>query len=291
MTRSTQPIIVGTDGSSGASVAVSWAAQEAALRRLPLVVLAVVEPDWVAVTQGVSAVPTPTAGGRPLYADEAVARVTRDWPTIAATARHVAGHPASAMLSASAEASMVVVGARGRSLVAEVLLGSVSRHVSAHAHCPTVVVHETAVRSGSPVVVGVDGSTASQAALRAAADEAACRGTRLLVVHAFQDLKPTGYGIYLAPPEVARHLQAAAEQVAARMVSEIAPDFPDLEVDMRVIQAHPTSTLLRAAQGAQLVVVGSHGRGHFPGMRQGSVTAAVVHGASCPVMVVPPPTT
>ncbi|MGE3812552.1 MAG: universal stress protein, partial [Candidatus Nanopelagicales bacterium] len=254
MTRSNLPIIVGTDGSAGASAAVGWAAQEAALRGLPLVVLAVVEPDWVAVTPGVTAVPTPTAGGRPTYVDDSVSRVTHDWPAVAVTARHVAGHAASAIITASAEASLVVVGARGRSLVAEVLLGSVSRHVSAHAHCPVVVVHEAADRPGAPVAVGVDGSRASHAALRAAAAEAACRGARLLVVHAWQDLNPTGYGIYLAPPELARELRAAAEQLTARMVGEIAPDFPDLEVDMRVIEAHATSALVQAANSAQLLV-------------------------------------
>ncbi len=290
MTRSTPPIIVGTDGSQGATAAVDWAAHEAVLRRLPLVVLAVVEPNWVAVTPGVPAVPTPTVGGRPGYVDDAVDRVTRAWPAIVVTGQHAAGHPASVMVTASADASMVVVGARGRSRVAEVLLGSVSRHVSAHAHCPAVVVHEAADRPGASVAVGVDGSKASSAALRAAADEASCRGSRLLVVQAWQDLNPTGYGIYLAPPEVARDLQAGAEQLAAQMVGEIAADHPDLEVDMRVIQAHPASALLTAAETAQLVVVGTHGRGHFPGMRQGSVTAAVVHGATCPVMVVPPPT-
>lgn len=290
MTRSRLPIIVGTDGSPGATAAVDWAAHEAALRHLPLVVLTVIEPNWVAVTPGVPAVPTPTVGGRPGYVDDAVTRVTRAWPELVVTAQHVAGHPASAMLTASGEASMVVVGARGRSRVAEVLLGSVSRHVSAQAHCPAVVVHGTADRSTGPVAVGVDGSKASYAALRAAADEASCRGSRLLMVHAWQDLNPTGYGIYLPPPDLARELQAGAEQLAAQMVDEIGADYPDLEVDMRVIQAHPASALLQAAQTAQLVVVGAHGRGHFLGMRQGSVTAALVHGAACPVMVVPPPT-
>ncbi|MGE0818185.1 MAG: universal stress protein [Candidatus Nanopelagicales bacterium] len=288
MTRSALPIIVGTDGSPGARVAVDWAGQEAALRGAELEVLAVTEPDWVALSPGVSAVPTPAAGGRPTYLDEAVEVLARRWPEVAVTARHVAGHASSSIIAASEQASLVVVGARGRTLVAELLLGSVSRHVTAHAHCPTVVVHETGDRSRSPVAVGVDGSKASHAALAAAADEALMRGVRLLVVHAWQDLNPTGYGIYLAPPDLARDLQEAGEQLTARMVEEIAPDFPGLEIDMRVVQAHATSALVQAAQGAQLVVVGSHGRGHFPGMRQGSVTTSVVHNAPCPVLVVPP---
>jgi len=107
------------------------------------------------------------------------------------------------------------------------------------------------------------------------------------VVHAWRDRNYTGYGVYMAPLDVSKEMQAGAEALAAREVDAIAADFPGLDVLIRVIEAHPTTALIEASHGAQLVVVGSHGRGHFPGISQGSVTTSVVHGASCPVLVVP----
>lgn len=281
-------IVVGTDGSSGADSAIDWAAAEAARRSSPLVVLSVGEPDWVALKPETSAVPTPAATPMPPHVPPSVARVRERWPGLEASAQHVAGHPASALIEASRTADLVVVGARGRSLVAEVLLGSVSRHVSAHARCPVVVVHATAPRPTRPVVVGIDGSAASDAALRAAAREAELLSTGLLVVHAWRDQAYTGYGVYMAPLELARELQEAAEAATAQQVEKVlAADGPDIDVVMRVVQSHPVTALVRASHEAQLVVVGAHGRGRFPGMVQGSVTAGVVHGAGCPVLVMP----
>jgi nucleotide-binding universal stress UspA family protein len=224
----------------------------------------------------------------PEHVTAAVARVQARWPQLDASAQHVAGHAAPVLIEASRTADLVVVGARGRSLVAEVLLGSVSRHVSAQARCPVVVVHGTAPRPTRPVVVGVDGSAASDAALLAAAQEAEALSTGLLVVHAWRDQTYTGYGVYVAPLDLTRELQEAAETATAAQVERaLAPDFPDLDVVMRVAQSHPVTALVRASHEAQLVVVGAHGRGRFPGMAQGSVTAGVVHGAGCPVMVMP----
>ena len=288
MTTWTGCIVVGTDGSSGAESAIDWAAAEAARRSSPLVVLSVGEPDWVALRPEIAAVPTPTATPMPEHVPPSVARVQERWPALQAESQHVAGHPASVLIEASRTADLIVVGARGRSLVAEVLLGSVSRHVSAQAHCPVVVVHGTAPRPTRPVVVGIDGSAASDAALRAAAREAELLGTGLLVVHAWRDQTYTGYGVYVAPLDITRELQEGAETATAKQVERaLAPDYADLDVVMRVVQSHPVTALVRASHEAQLVVVGAHGRGRFPGMAQGSVTAGVVHGAGCPVMVMP----
>jgi len=289
MMRWTARIVVGTDGSSAAESAVDWAAAEAHRRGVPLVVLTASEPDWVALRAGVAAVPTPASSSMPEHVAEAVRRVTDRWPGLQATASQQAGHPASVLIEASRTAGLVVVGARGRSVVAEVLLGSVSRHVSTHAHCPVVVVHDAPDRPSRPVVVGVDGSEASVAALRAAASEAEMRGTSLLVVHAWRDATYTGYGVYVAPLDLTRELQQAAEDFTVQQVSLLAPEHADLEVVMRVVQEHPVSALVRASGEAQLVVVGAHGRGHFPGMLQGSVASGVIHRAACPVMVMPAP--
>ena len=190
-------------------------------------------------------------------------------------------------IGASRDATMLVVGARGRTRVAEVLLGSVSRHVSAHAQCPVAVVHEIHDGSTWPVAVGIDGSTASQRALRLAATEASLRHVALLVVHAWRDELYTGYGVYTTPVDITRELRQAADDLAAHEIATIAEEFPDLDLLVRVTQSHPVSALVQASHEAQLVVVGAHGRGFFPGMHQGSVAGGVVHRASTPVIVVP----
>jgi nucleotide-binding universal stress UspA family protein len=289
MSVQTLPIVVGTDGSTSAAAAIDWAAAAAHRRHAPLAIAHAVPPDWVALRSGVAAVPPPASRERPAYVDDAVARVIEEWPGLDVTPLDLVGGAAGALITASREATMLVVGARGRTLVAEVLLGSVSRHVSAHAHCPVVVVHEIHDRQSWPVAVGVDGSAAAREALRLAATEASLRGVRLLAVHAWRDESYTGYGVYMAPVDITRELQQEAEQLIAAEVATIAEAFPDLEVIMRVDQAHPVTALVTASHESQLVVVGAHGRGFFPGMLQGSVTTGVVRGSQTPVMVAPAP--
>lgn len=283
------PILVGTDGSTGAATAIDWAAAEAHRRHRPLVIVHASAPDWVALRSDVAAVPPPPASARPAYVDDAADRVQAEWPGLEVTALDLAGGASSGLIAASTDATMVVVGARGRSLVAEVLLGSVSRHVSAHAHCPVVVVHEVLDRQSWPVAVGIDGSTASQHALRLAATEAQLRGVTLLVVHAWRDELYTGYGVYTTPVDITRELEQEAKDLTAAEVATIADEFPELEVLMRVVQSHPVAALVQASHETQLVVVGAHGRGMFPGMHQGGVTSGVLHGAATPVIVVPAP--
>jgi nucleotide-binding universal stress UspA family protein len=289
MSRQDLPIIVGTDGSTGATAAIDWAAREAGLRHCPLAIAHASAPDLVALRSGVAAVPPPSATGRPAYVEDAVLRVADEHPGLDVSALDLAGGASAALIGASRDATMLVVGARGRTRVAEVLLGSVSRHVSAHAHCPVAVVHELHDGSTWPVAVGIDGSTASQHALRLAATEASMRHVALLVVHAWRDEVYTGYGVYTTPVDLTRELQQAAEALASNEIAPLAEQFPDLEVIVRVTQSHPVTALVQASHEAQLMVVGAHGRGFFPGMGQGSVAGGVVHSASTPVIVVPVP--
>lgn len=287
MSRQNLPIIVGTDGSTGATAAIDWAADEAVRRHCPLAIAHAGAPDLVALRSGVAAVPPPAATGRPAYVEDAVLRVADEHPGLDVSALDLAGGASAALIGASRDATMLVVGARGRTRVAEVLLGSVSRHVSAHAQCPVAVVHEIHDGSTWPVAVGIDGSTASQRALRLAATEASLRHVALLVVHAWRDELYTGYGVYTTPVDITRELRQAADDLAAHEIATIAEEFPDLDLLVRVTQSHPVSALVQASHEAQLVVVGAHGRGFFPGMHQGSVAGGVVHRASTPVIVVP----
>jgi nucleotide-binding universal stress UspA family protein len=136
------------------------------------------------------------------------------------------------------------------------------------------------------VVVGVDGSEASSAALRWAAEEARLRHAVLHVVHAWH-IPAVGYAGWAGVPvnDGVDWAQESAAGLAAQVEATLG-DAPQLEVVREVVEGPAVAALLEAAQGAELVVVGSRGRGGFAGLRLGSVSAHVVHHARCPVTVV-----
>lgn len=134
---------------------------------------------------------------------------------------------------------------------------------------------------GSLIVVGVDGSALSVEALRWAAGHARRIGGRLLVV--------TGYDIpwtiFLAPTATEADYADAAQTALDGSVEQALGTQPDVAVEKRLVQNRPAHALTDAAAGAELLVVGSHGRGELPGMHLGSVAGYCVHHAPCPVLV------
>lgn len=146
------------------------------------------------------------------------------------------------------------------------------------------------------IVVGVDGSPGGLEALRWALTEARLRGTAVQVVHAWMvpliDALPEPWAIGSPPlgpsdDEVHEHLEAAARSVLDASLAEARSADPGVEVRGELVEARPAAALLAAAEDADLLVVGSRGRGGFAGLLLGSVSAQCVHHAPCPVMVVP----
>jgi nucleotide-binding universal stress UspA family protein len=146
------------------------------------------------------------------------------------------------------------------------------------------------------IVVGVDGSPGSLEALRWALAEAGLRGAEVRVVHAWMvpliDAVPEPWAIgspTLGPSEdqVHEHLEAAARKVLDASMEEARPADPGVEIEGELPEGRPAAALLAAAQDADLLVVGSRGRGGFAGLLLGSVSAQCVHHAPCPVVVVP----
>ena len=132
------------------------------------------------------------------------------------------------------------------------------------------------------IVVGVDGSDEALVALGWALDEGRTRGAVVEVVHAFMpDLSEAGQLV----DETASALQA--EELLRKMVEPEVTAHPGVQVTTRALAGPPTRTLLDAAAGADLVVVGTRGRGGFAGLLLGSVSQQCVHHAPCPVVVVP----
>jgi nucleotide-binding universal stress UspA family protein len=135
------------------------------------------------------------------------------------------------------------------------------------------------------VVVGVDGSDESAAALRWAARQADLTGASLVAVISWQ-IPALAYGSFVSVAPEQFSFDGAAEEVLAKAVAPVIAEHPGLEVTTRVVQGPPALVLLHAAEDAELLVIGSRGHGAFTGMLLGSVSEHCVAHATCPVVVV-----
>jgi nucleotide-binding universal stress UspA family protein len=283
-----RPIVVGVDGATYTRSALDWALEEA-----------VREGCDIMLVHGRS-VPVQGPHIEPLMeASDAVAqrilhaasqRIHGVSPRTKVTTATGIGSPGMLLVDASRDARVVVVGARGRGAVASAFLGSTSVDVVARAHCPVVVARELPATSSAPsgVVVGTDGSELSTAAVGEAFREADSRGAPLTVVHTWSiELADTGMRM-LESDEARARIAESETALAAQAVAGWAEKYPDVQVRTVVLNAHPVEALADTSRDAELVVVGSRGRGGFRGLLLGSVSQGVLHHAHCPVMVVRP---
>jgi nucleotide-binding universal stress UspA family protein len=294
-------VVVAYDGSPQSKGAVRWAGLEAARRGRPLQVVHVVDfsgaaVDVLAAQAGDWREPALEAGRT--VADEGLALARQVAPGVPGLAIADIGAPIDVLVEASRHADVVVVGTRGRGDFSAAWLGSVSTAVAAHAFSPVVIVrdeHPPAAGPSSPVVVGVDGSSASGRAADIAAATAAETGAPLDVVSVWTGLSRDGRmtalasGMSTSSDVFTPAARARAEQVADRAVARVRETHPELDVRRVVVEGHPARALAEAAEGAALLVVGSRGRGAFTGLVLGSVSHGVAHRAACPVMVVRAP--
>jgi nucleotide-binding universal stress UspA family protein len=187
------------------------------------------------------------------------------------------------LVAESRQAQLVVVGDRGLGGFTGLLLGSVAVGLAAHAASPVAVVRGAAPSPDGQVVVGVDGSPTSEAALAAAYEAAAARRVRLVAVHTWWDFL---IDTTLAPLLDWEAIEGDEHVLLAERLAGWAEKYPDVEVRRVVARDKPAHSLLQQATGAQLVVVGSRGRGGFAGLLLGSVSHSLLHHAPCPVLVV-----
>ncbi len=282
-------ILVGVDGSSASDAAVIWASREAASRRIPITLMHVVAPVVVGwpVGQLYANMPEWQKDNAQHILEHARKTLTANLGESEAPAAHIEMVYASAvptLIEASKEARMIVVGSEGMGGLGRLLLGSVSTALIQHAHCPVAVIRSdegTTAETNAPVLVGIDGSPASEAATALAFDEASRRGVDLLALHAWSDV-----GVFPILGMDWRDRASEGEEVLAERLAGWQAAYPDVHVQRLLVCDKPAHWLLEQAEHAQLVVVGSHGRGGFPGMLLGSVSSAVAHSANIPVIVV-----
>jgi nucleotide-binding universal stress UspA family protein len=202
-----------------------------------------------------------------------------------------AGPPAQALLDRSTGAALLVVGSRGRGAVRSALLGSVALHCAMQAPCPVLVVHRARADVMAPprVLVGVDGSDGSRAALALAVDEAARTGGEVEAIAGYEiaDYWTDLAGVVIPTEEQIRSdLEQRMRQLVDDVLAARAGVLP--AVGVSVVEGPAADVLVRRAEEADLLVVGSHGRGAFRGLLLGSVALDCAMHAPCAVMVVHP---
>jgi len=279
------PILVAVDGSPSSHHAVAWAAVTAALHDAPLHV-------FTTVDDGAGPVRTLSAADRDRRRAEGdrVVAVAAQIAREAAEAELEVGTEVCtelvipALLERSADARLITLGSRGTGAYLPGLLGSVSTAVVRHAKCPVAVIHDRSATDApsrrAPVVVGVDGSPHSVAALDFAVEEAARRKVELIAVHSWCDTST------ITLPADWEAIRTEEEAVLAERLAGYGEDYPEVTIHRIVVSDRPVRALHEASAQAQLLVVGSRGRGGFAGMLLGSTSNALLHVVECPMVVV-----
>lgn len=281
--------VVGYDGSENSRHAALWAAEHVDGRADELRLLTA----WHAPTSSASPMPAPLP---PHLADDIEAAAWRSVNTLAESFRPTVrvpittaagcGGAAGLLLDAAPRRGAIVLGSRGRGGFSRLLLGSTSTQVATHACVPTVVVPlDTRIDAVDHVVVAVDGSPNSLAALDWAIDTAS-PGARVECVMVW-DLAPIGFGTeQFVIPEASGTAQARLEHLVATRSERRSTDVQLVPLFLEGSARHE---LRRAGGEADLLVMGARGHGTVGAALLGSVSTWLLHHGRVPMVVVPAP--
>jgi nucleotide-binding universal stress UspA family protein len=290
---SANSVIAGVDGSAAAVHAVRWAAEAAQRSGLPL--------------QLAHAIPPPPANPYPTMVEhmDTLRRAARQegeefLGTAAVAARQVAptltvscwqrvGQPIDVLSLASATARVMVVGATGQTGLVELLAGSTALSLPSRAHCPVVVVPHRRHGAGpadGPVVVGVEGTPLDDPVIGFAFEQASMLGVELIAVHSWSDSPLPDIDRITGQRDHWNLILGRERRLLAEGLAGFGERHPDVSVRPIVVYDKPARALVDYGRSAQLLVVGSHGRGRFPGALLGSTSRAATKLSPCPIAVV-----
>jgi nucleotide-binding universal stress UspA family protein len=280
-------ILVGIDDSPTAKLAVQWAAHDAELRNIPLTLVHAISPEVTWSNQLSPGLKRWQQDHGHRLVDEAlkvVAEASRRGGPAGVHSQILPSAAVPALVDLSKDAEMVVTGCRGSGRWPGRLLGSVSSGLLRYAHCPVAIIHDDdpslSHPSQAPVLVGIDGSPASELATAIAFDEASRRNVEMVALHAWNDAD-----VSESPGIDWPATESMAEEVLAERLAGWQEQYPDVRVNRTVVRDKPARQLVQQSEATQLVVVGSRGRGGFAGMLVGSVGETVAQMARVPVIV------
>lgn len=280
-----QGVVVGIDRSEHSQPPLRWAAAYGARRELP--VTALMATEIFVLHDAIE----PRADVAPPYDEEGALAALQQYVAGTLGGLHgvtctvVEAEPSQALIDASDDAELIVVGARGIGGFRRLLLGSVSRKVLHKATCPVAVIRDARARGARPVVVGVNGDDCSIRALRWAVDHAAVEDVPVHATFVWN----TGRGLDPARPDAGLHhaeRAESAERFLQRQLDAAGIADADVQVEPRVIEGRPSAALLEASRSASMLVLGARSQG-AAGVLLGSVSDQVAHHAACPVVIVP----
>ncbi|MEO3811561.1 universal stress protein [Sphaerisporangium sp. B11E5] len=281
-------VTVAVDGSTSAEAAVDWAADEAARRGAALRVVTVKEP-WAREYPFpiVSSFDAAITGRCADVVAAAADRARRRAPGLPVSTGLDTGAVIERLRHEAEKTDVLVVGSRGLGGFAGLVVGSLGLGLAGHTASPLVVVRTAPGAEHQEIVVGVDGSAYSEAALRYAFEEAKIRNCALRAVYAWTMPMYSSFA-----DDYADVLRDVLEYDSRQVGESLRPwreRYPGVRFAESIVRRHPVPALADASKTADLVVVGSRGRGAFRSSLLGSVSHGVLHRAHCPVMIVPSP--
>lgn len=291
-------VVVGVDGSGTDGSALAWAAGTALAHGVPLHLVHATEALTVGAVED-----DPGIGGpgvldavrretdEPRVARAAEERVRREWPDLEVVVTETVGSASGALLEHQDDARMIVVGSGRKGMLGQLLLGTTSLNVAMHARCPVAVVPQ-GVRTDQPprgrVLVAVDGSRDSAAAALVAWAEAAVRKATVVCVTAWYLEVVRGYVVTEPDSPEWQAIEERQRQRVEAATAAARAQHPDVPVEVEVAQGPSSRVLVERTGEADLLVMGSRGRGGFAGKLLGSVSHKVLQAARSPVIVVKP---
>lgn len=275
-------IVVGIEQTPAGERALAWAAQRAAERHRPLVVASVISGALGVVGEGELLAETEREVGSWLDAE---AQRLRERGLNVET-ELLRGDPVTQLAKASADEEMLVIGSDYRGHGAGPARGVHGIRIASAASVPVVVVPDIDLDGRTGVVVGVDGSPVSEAAIRFAAAEADRLGEPLIAVTVWTPMTARPRNSVVYPQDYLAALERAAQESLSLSLAGLRQDYPDLEIRTETRRGFPSAVINELAADARLTVVGSHGRGAIARFLLGSISHEVLAHLSATTAVV-----